>query len=225
MKLLLIGVILSFNINASAAADDPSVCKHCVRSLSGTPVKAVPGDFQALAKAHPAFNPIEELGSLICIRYNKSFDVAKDVKNLVSNYIKKNDLGSGNEPNVVDFLNTNKDLLNCPDINNKKLRRNIIKMAIAQNNIKPMIYKFLFKISKTSGTKVDFNAVDYIDGKFETPLDYIDNLIATKKNKGLLKKLNQLKEIMVINFGAKNFVSLSPVVRSQYENNGLYAKN
>ena len=224
MKLLLLGVILSFNISANAGSSDPSECKHCEKSLSGTPDKAVPADFRKLA-AHRKLTPEQNLSNLICMKYATSTNLHADVANVISKHIKRHGIGSGDEKSIVNFMNNNKDLLNCQDLDNEGVRRNIIKMAVHRDKVRPMIYKFLFKISKTSGTQVDFNAVDYVDGKFETPLDYLDNRIANTNSKTYLKELKQLRNIMANTFGAKNFNSLSPTIRSVYEDNTLYAKN
>jgi hypothetical protein len=224
MKLLLLGVILSINISVSAGASDPSECKHCEKSLSGTPDKAVPGDLRKLA-AHTKLTPEQNLGNQICMKYSKSTNLPVDITEVISKHIKKYRLGSGNDKSIVNFMNSNKNLLDCPDLDNDGVRRNIIKMAVHRDKVRPMIYKFLFKISKTSGVKVDFNAVDYVDGKFETPLDYIDDQIANANSKTYLKKLKQLRNIMANTFGAKNFNSLSPAIRSMYKDNTLYAKN
>jgi len=170
---------------------------------------------------HTQLHPIENLGTQICARYVISEYVSKDVEELISEYIIERKLGSGDNKSVVNFMNKNKDLLTCPDSRNPDNRRNIIKMAVANDATRAMIYKFLFTISKQSGVRVDFNAVEKINGKFETPLDFIDNEILISSDRGYLKKLKQVRNIMENTFGAKNFNSLSLKIRSQYEENTL----
>lgn len=94
-------------------------------------------------------------------------------------------------------------------------------MAISRNRIKPMIYKYLFKVSKDAGIKMDFNAVEHINGSFETPLDYIDNLIAGKTpiivGPVLKKEFDLLRRRLVKRFNAKKFRELPNTVQNQYK--------
>jgi hypothetical protein len=98
-------------------------------------------------------------------------------------------------------------------------------MAISRAKIKPMIYNYLFKVSKDAGIKMNFNSVEYVEETFETPLDYLDNVIAGKTpiiiDPVLKKYLERLRGRLVKRFDAKNFKSLPPMIRSQYKENIL----
>lgn len=179
--------------------------------------KSVPVKFHALAKSHTTLTPIQRLGTRICMEYSISPNIADDVTELISGYIKKNTAGSGDDKSIVNFMNTNKDLLDCPDLDNEGVRRNIIKMAIDRDKVRPMIFDFLFKISNKTGVYIDFNAVDCIDGKCETPLDYLDNEITLTTDKVYLKKLNLTRKIMASKkYQAKRFDELPQAVKNQY---------
>lgn len=91
--LLLLSVILSFNITPSVAAD-----------------KAVPGDFRKLPEVHMQLDPIEDLGTKICITFHQARNIGEAVNQILSDFIVSNKLGNGDSKSIVTFLNRNKDL-------------------------------------------------------------------------------------------------------------------
>lgn len=224
MKLLLFGVILSLNISAKAVEGD---CKHCAPGLSGTADKSIPSDLRKLAAVHTQLDPVQLLGSKICYKFKTSGDIGQSVNDLLVDYITTNNLGSGDSKSVVNFLNKNKDLLSCEELSLEDVRRGIVKIAISRNRMKP-VTKYLFKISKEAGVPMDFNSVDFVQGEFETPLDYIDKIMAGKTHitmtPYLKKELPKLRSRLIKRFKAKKFSELPVATQNRYKTeNGLYA--
>jgi hypothetical protein len=228
MKLLLIGVILSFNITASAAADDPSECKHCVRSLSGTPDKAVPGDLRKIASYTP-LTKLQKLGGLLCQLYTDSRDIPKDATQIMTNYLNENTSIKPTNENIVKFINKNQDEMDCSD--ELGLRRNYVKMAIKGNTHRTMISDYLMDTLLLDDVMLDFNAVDIVNGQPETVLDYLDSVLdgsaGIKVTENMRKEFNNLRFTLSDEedgFGAKNFKDLPMSVQKRYLEDQMYAK-
>jgi hypothetical protein len=225
MKLLLIGVILSFNISAKAVDTD---CKHCEKSLSGTPDKAVPKDLRKIASYTP-LTKLQKLGTRLCMLYTNSRDISKDATQIMTNYLNENTSIKPTNVNIVKFINTNQDEMNCSD--EIGLRRNFIKMAIKGNSHRTMISDYLMDTLLLDDALLDFNAVDIVDGQPETVLDYLDSVLdgsaGIKVTKLMRKEFTNLRFTLADEedgFGAKNFKDLPKNVQNRYLEDQMYAK-
>jgi hypothetical protein len=219
MKLLLIGVILSFNISAKAVDGE---CKHCPKTLSNTPIKSLPEAFRKVAN-YKKLTPINSLADSLCRLYRFSKDVPTDAKEEISSFMIKNNKGKPTLPNMILFLNKNKDELHCET---GKGRRNFIKEAITVAYHNPMINNFLiekFLLDEEGSPMIDFNAVDIINGQPETVLDYLDSVLdgtaKIKLNANSREDLENLRFTLADEkdgFGANNFKDLHDEVKQKY---------
>jgi hypothetical protein len=228
MKLLLIGVILSFNILAKAVDSDPSQCKHCEKSLSGTPEKAVPSDLRKIASYKP-LTDLQLLGTRLCMLYTDSRNIPKDATKVMVDYLSKNTSIKPTNANIVKFINENQDELDCSD--ELGLRRNFVKMAIKKRHHGSMISGYLMDTLLLDEVMLDFNAVDIVNGQPETVLDYLDSVLdgsaGIKVTENMRKEFNDLRFTLSDEedgFGAKNFKDLPKNVQKRYLENQMYAK-
>ncbi len=163
--------------------------------------------------------PEEFLGSKICNSFVMANDVTKKIEVLVNERYIEVASEASTSRKIVEYLNNNKDKLTCLNVSpGKSGRHNIIKRAISEEDmIQLVIYDYFFKLSKEAGLKIDFNAVEKIDGEFETPLDYLLKEIARYEvGSSKYKELNKLKIIMVRGYGAKQFKDLPDAVKKKY---------
>ena len=219
MKILLLGVILSFSISAKAVDDE---CKHCPTTLSNAPVKAAPEGFRNIEN-YIKLTPINLLADSLCSLYTSSRDVPADAKKRISAFMIKNHNGEPTLPNIIRFLNKNKDELHCVTSNG---RRNFIKEAITMAFHNPMINNFLiedFLLDEEDSPMIDFNAVDIINGQPETILDYLDSVLngkaKIKLDSGSKEDLENLRFTLADEddgFGAKNFENLPDKIKQNY---------
>ncbi len=217
MKSLIVGVILTVLIPISSVYATGDDCVSCEKKLPGTPDQAIPGDLKAIAKFKPKsrqLTKIEKLGWKFCHLYTNSRDIPGDARKAIKDYMLKNNEGEPTLENMINFMNRNKDQLRCGD-------RNYIKKAVATSSMEAMIYKFLSGELDNDDIYIDFNAVDIIDGKPETVLDYLDKVIAGEGNHSSVyvvevKKLRNFLADEDDGYSAKKFNELPASVRAKY---------
>lgn len=216
MKYFLISTTLILNLAFSTFAvssgifilGDPSTsddCEDCIGNLIST------GREPKVVDEFTTFNEeqykLQDLATQICGLYKASTNIPGDTKELVSSYMIENDMGAPTTANMIKFLNQNKNHLQC-------YGRNYIKYSVIKKSYEPMIYKLLTSELVADNNFIDFNAVDIVNGKPETLLDYIDSIIADPDYIGTnhyteIKKLRAHLTDKKNGFGAKNHSDLS----------------
>lgn len=201
--LLLLSAILSLNITASMASD-----------------KAVSGDSRKTTSYTP-LTKLQKLGTRLCMLYTDSRDIPKDATQVMVDYLTKNTSIKPTNANIVRFINQNQDELDCVDDNG--LRRNFVKIAIKGRHHLSMISGYLMDTLLLDEVLLDFNAVDIVNGKPETVLDYLDAVL--DGSAGIKVTANMRKEFTNLRFtlsdeedgfGAKNFEDLPQAVKNKY---------
>lgn len=209
MKQLLLGLILTFGTYTSVVADDPSNCVHCKTNLRGEPSKSMGGAgkiMRAVAEVQDEKIKLKVLAGRICYLYSQSGQIPKDTKKLISDYMTSNDYSQPTLANMIKFLNHNKNNLQCSG-------RSFIKEAINQRVYKPMVYSLLTSEFDTGDEYINFNAIDVVDGKPETIVDYMDYIIANGEKRGeqYIKEVSELRDYLMDEedgFAAKRFKDL-----------------
>jgi hypothetical protein len=223
-KLILICFIgLSYSVTARPTSADG--CDHCTPGLTGLPSSALPSDIAAFANfaTQEKRNSLRGLANNICTEYGRSGGNLKEtIPNEFKKYFQRHNLGEANKENIIRFINANKDYLNCAG----ESRGNFIKVAIAKIHYSEVIKGYLFPISKrnNANVEVDFNAVEMVNGKPETIVDFIDALIAdevegysfSNQTKDELKRLRRVLVDEQRGFGAKRFAELPKEIQDQY---------
>ncbi len=168
---------------------------------------------------HPLCLVILQLLPILRLRKNATH---YEVWPIIYKYFQRHNLGEANKENIIRFINANKDYLNCAG----ESRGNFIKVAIAKIHYSEVIKGYLFPISKrnNANVEVDFNAVEMVNGKPETIVDFIDALIAdevegysfSNQTKDELKRLRRVLVDEQRGFAAKRFAELPKEIQDQY---------
>ena len=231
MKILLIGLLISASITSFAESIDSSNCGTCnhPKKIRGGAVSNLSA-IEKLTGKIVKLKPQEVLGGSICWRFLNSNDLTSDIEKVVKKHYNKQQATKKNPKkptakNLVDFLNTNNDFLTCMNNSSKEgEQHSIYKRAMSESGaIKHVLYKYFFKLSKEAGVKIDFNPVELVDGKFETPLDYLIKEKAECEFESVA--YNQLKSLelrLVKLFDARTFEDLNPEVKNHYISNAKY---
>jgi hypothetical protein len=139
------------------------------------------------------------------------FTIAKEVNNknlviqvneLIENYLDLNH-SENNKKEILIFWNTKSQYLIC-DTGTKKSREseNILKRAIYLKLYPEMFFSYLMSFKDPT---IDFNAIEVVDGKNETILDYIDNIMEEQdvELNYNASQVRKLRKILATQFGAK----------------------
>ena len=196
MKYLLLGILLSCSLFASAVHQ------------------------------HSNSKPLTELqllGTRLCMLYTDSRDIPKDATQIMVNYLTENTSIKPTTVNIIKFINQNQDEMDCSD--DRGIRRNFVKMAIKGRHHGSMISAYLMDtlLPEDEETMLDYNAVDIINGKPETILDYLDAVLdgsaGLKVTENMRKDFNNLRFTLIDvddGFGAKHFKDLPKAVQAKY---------
>lgn len=212
MKKLLLVILLGTSALSYGVADEN--CKTCKQGIRGMPADNVVAALSPLADYKPNEAKLLTLAFRICSNWSQVADVAGTTHNLITTYIKDNHLGGTTDLDVLNFLNTNKDYLQC------EKSTNFFKVAIFENKYQSLFYKYIAKKFRKTNPKFDFNVVDIVNEQPETILDYIDSLLRGEKATILtpkyVKDVKKLRRLLVKMFEAKNFEDLPLETRNKY---------
>ena len=102
MRLILLGLIFSFNLSATAVVDDPTNCDHCAGKIRGVP--EVSKDLNRVVTAvHTSITPEESLGNSICRSYN-SAKTTEEIRSLLKQHVIDHKHGDGNPLSIVNYF-------------------------------------------------------------------------------------------------------------------------
>ncbi len=219
MKVLVLGIILSFGIQISfAVADDPTdgCAGGCGVKMRGTPGEELK-DIKKLAMSSED-KELRKLGTRICAMYSGPGNkITQNVKEQILTYIKKHEgIANPSVPQIIKFLNRNKNKILCENGTKSYM------MVAFDNSAHEQLFRKLFVndfFKKDKTVHVDINAVAPAgaNGEAMTVLDYIEQQLADPTNSdGYKKEVRSLRNMFVKYFGAKKFSELPDVERSQY---------
>lgn len=212
MKLLVWGLMLTFNFTAIHA--NPSEASHYAQGepkLSGKPTSGELEDLQKIAK-YDNSQKMRLLARKICTIYTLSgVNIARDTKNAIKKYMSREEgIKNPTGAQMLRFLNKNRHKMTCKD---NGVEKNYMMYAFDRGAHGNLFDGFFIDelIPEDLSVLVDVNAVSCteVNEKPETVLDYMDKLIANKRNtKGFIEEVKSLKELFVEDLGAKNFRDL-----------------
>jgi len=165
---------LSFSLYA---ADD---CVGCKKALPGMPGNAAIDEVAGLGKV--AGDPMKKFGRDLCFLMVNADATGKDIVKVMEDQMLTHMKISRQTPDykdkIISFWNANKNDFICHGKVHSGTREteHLMKRAIALWIHNKVLTGFLLK-----SRAVDVNAIEYVDGKAETVLDYLDKIIADPK--------------------------------------------
>ena len=192
---LLISLLLA--ISTVSSADDSTI-------QQGTKTQAS----QGISKQY-----IRGLSSAICMSFARDGNkVAKKVKNLIVEYMQKHEkVKDPTVPQIVKFLNTNKNYMTCGEKNH-----NYMMMAFKNGRAYDQLFNVLYfdEFLVDENLFVDVNAFSYTGGQSgkepETVLDFMYKQYSDSNNpQGYLREVKELIDFFERDLGAKRYAQLA----------------
>lgn len=221
MKRLLVLILISSIHSAYAIArvDDPGA--NCATKALPSPDKqAEVGEFEKVLgdlEEHE-IKKLKLLANNICSAFdtaqrNPEYDLLESVNSFIVHHLEL-DKEKNNTEEIFNFWKDNSKYLIC-ELENAKARtsQHVLKRAIALEYHQQVFYQYLFRIDEPD---LVFNAVEIVDNRKETILDYIDDIIASDDfekhyNTGEVKKLRKL---LANKFNAKTAIELEGIANN-----------
>ncbi len=210
MKTLLVfSLLVSMNISAKAVVSDPAApCADCSPTLSGTPAKGIDKDLRKIASSAPSEN-IGSLASAICMQYRMDGNkIASNLKTMITDHIIRYEgISNPTTGQIIQFLNHNKNFMNCAS------GKNYMMESFDHGRAYDQLFNVLFfdeLLSEDESLYVDVNAIsEGPDGNPETVLDYMYRRYSdpthSKQKRDEIKSLIETFEDYL---GAKRYANL-----------------
>jgi len=161
----------------------------------------------------------------ICLFYVLGYGIVKPTKKTIKNHMRAyTETKSANNEQIAAYLNKHKDDMVCGD-DNKLYTKVAFERGAHLELFEDLIFDQIISKKVKEPTLLDMNAVDFSNnGKPETLLDYIDNIIAVWENDKTdsvysddgIQDVKDIRDILFIDFKAKTFTQLPADLQAKY---------
>ncbi len=202
-------VVLLFSLSLTVFAKEANLhddCKECHNSLQGLPGNAALDEVAKLQNL--TGNPkVREFARRLCLEMMTAGETGGDIVNTMEDqilgYMKITRSTPEYKERIISFWNANKNDFICKGKVTSKTRdtEHLMKRAIALSIHDKVFDGFFFD---TEEYDFDYNAIELVDGKPETVLDYLDKVISDPdaSKKYVIKHIIELRNSLRDEFGA-----------------------